>query len=86
MPLTTEQIEQAGSVVAGAASLRAAAASLRQQFAGMQASVVDAMDMRDETPALRVGERAVYLASNDGHCWSVTANPAYANAFILAES
>lgn len=86
MPLTPEQITQAGSVVADAATLRAAAAMLRQQFAGMPASVVDAMDLRDETPALRVGARAIYLASSDGHCWSVTTNPAHADAFVLAES
>ncbi|WP_372524400.1 hypothetical protein [Piscinibacter sp.] len=85
MALTAEQIAQAGNLVADASTLRAAAASLRQQFAGMQASVVDAMDLRDETPALRVGARAIYLAASDGHCWSVTQDPAHAGAFILAE-
>jgi cytidylate kinase len=86
MALTPDQIQQAGSVVAEAASIRAAVVLLRREFAGMQASVVDAMDIRDETPVLQLGPRAIYLAASNGHCWSVTADPARADAFILTEA
>ena len=86
MGLTTQQIEEAGSIVSGAATVRAAAASLRQHFPGMMATVVDPMDMRGEAPALKVDTRAVFLMSTDGHCWSVTTDPAAASAFVLTQA
>ena len=43
------------------------------------------MDMRDETPALLLGARKVYLASTNGHCWSVTNQPDAADALILTQ-
>ena len=85
MPIPSTQLEQARSTVEAAASVRAAAASLRAQFPGLHAIVVDAMDMRDETPTLSIGQRALFLAASDGHCWSVTADPARASAIILTE-
>ena len=42
-------------------------------------------DMRDETPALRLGARNVYLAASNGHCWHVTQQPEDATALILTE-
>jgi len=47
--------------------------------------VVDAMDMRGETPALRLGSRSLYLATSDGHCWSITQQPDAATALILSQ-
>lgn len=85
MALTPDQIDEAARLVAAAPTIRAAAQSLREQFKGITASVVDAMDMRDETPAWREGSRAIFLAASNGHCWSVTRNPAEASAFVLAE-
>jgi hypothetical protein len=52
----------------------------------MRVVLVDAMDMRDETPALLLGARKVYLASSNGPCWSVTDQSADATALILTES
>jgi hypothetical protein len=52
----------------------------------MRVVLVDAMDMRDETPALRLGARSVFLASTNGHCWSVTYKADDATALILTES
>lgn len=86
MPLTPEQLSRAAQLVTAAPTLRAAATQLREQFAGLSASVVDAMDLRDETPTWQQGTRAIYLASSDGHCWSVTSDPARASAFVLAET
>jgi hypothetical protein len=51
----------------------------------MRVVVVDAMDMRDETPALLLGARKVYLASTNGHCWSVTEKADDATALILTQ-
>jgi len=86
MALTQHQITRAATLVAGPDSLRAAAAQLRAEFAGLPTSVVDAMDMRDEAPALRIGDRAIYLARSDGHCWTVTTDPAHADAIVLAQA
>jgi len=47
--------------------------------------VVDALDMRDETPALLLGQRRVYLATSNGHCWHVTEQPLEATALILTQ-
>ena len=86
MPIDATQLEAARSTVEAAATVRAAAASLRAQFPGLHAIVVDAMDMRGETPALSLGTRALFLAASNGHCWSVTADPAQASALILTEA
>ena len=86
MALTQHQITRAATLVAGPASLRETAALLRAEFAGLPTTVVDAMDMRDESPALRIGERAIYLAESDGHCWTVTTDPARADAIVLAQA
>jgi hypothetical protein len=43
------------------------------------------MDMRDEKPALMLGARKVYLATSNGHCWSVTEAPEEADALILTQ-
>jgi len=64
---------------------RAAAAVLREQLAPWRVIVVDAMDMRGETP-LAVGERCqVYGATTDGHCWSLTGDLARASGLYLCE-
>jgi hypothetical protein len=47
--------------------------------------LVDAIDMRDESPALLLGTRRVYLATSNGHCWSVTQQPDEATALILTQ-
>jgi hypothetical protein len=47
--------------------------------------LVDAMDLRGETPALELGARRVYLASSNGHCWHITQAPQDATALILTQ-
>jgi len=86
MAVTTEQLDDALKVLADAATVRAAAATLRQRMAPLHVTVLDAFDMRHETPAAQVKDRAIYLMSTDGHCWSVTAEPTQASAFVLTQA
>ena len=85
MSVTTDYLRDASEVICAAASLRDAAALWRARDPAMRVVLVDARDMRDETPALRLGARSVYLASTNGHCWSVTDKAAEATALILTE-
>jgi hypothetical protein len=85
MGISTEYLRDASVVIGAAASLRDAAALWRARDPAMRVVLVDAMDMRDETPALRLGARSVYLASTNGHCWSVTDKPDDATALILTQ-
>jgi acyl transferase domain-containing protein len=84
--VTADYLRDASEVIGAAASLRDAAALWRARDPAMRVVLVDAMDMRDETPALRLGARNVYLASTNGHCWSVTDQPADATALILTQN
>ena len=85
MSVTTEYLRSASEVIGAATSLRDAAALWRARDPAMRVVLVDAMDMRDETPALRLGARKVYLASTNGHCWVVTDRAADATALILTQ-
>lgn len=85
MAVTAEYLRAAGEVIATADSLREAAALWRVRDPAMRVLLVDAIDMRDETPALHVGTRRVYLAASDGHCWSVTDQPGSATVLILTQ-
>jgi uncharacterized protein YbjT (DUF2867 family) len=85
MALTVDYLRSVGELVSAASSLREAAATWRAYDPGMRVVVVDASDMRDETPALLRGDRRVYLASSNGHCWHVTQQPEQATALILTQ-
>ncbi len=85
MALTFRHLRTAEEVVGGAASLREAVARWRTQHPDVRTVVVDAMDMRGETPALQLGARNVYLAATNGHCWHVTQQPEDATALILTQ-
>ena len=85
MAVTADYLLEASAVIGAAASLRDAAALWRARDPAMRVLLVDAMDMRDETPALLLGARKVYLASTNGHCWSVTDKAAEATALILTQ-
>jgi hypothetical protein len=84
--VSPDYLREASAVIATAATLREAASQWRARDPAMRVLVVDAMDMRDETPALRLGARSVYLASTNGHCWSVTDKADDATALILTEN
>ncbi|MDO9314379.1 MAG: hypothetical protein Q7T97_07535 [Burkholderiaceae bacterium] len=78
-------LAQALSLADAAASVREAAAALRLQFTPMKVVVVDADDMRTETPAAQGERRALYLGTSDGHCWQVTQDPAQAVGLFIAD-
>jgi hypothetical protein len=85
MAITPDYLRDASDVIRVAPSLREAAAIWRARDPAMRVVVVDALDMRDETPALLLGSRRVYLATSNGHCWSVTDQHTEATALILTE-
>ncbi len=88
MSLTHEQMQHIASVMAHAETVRSAAALIRQQLAPLQTLVMDALDMRSETPAIEVAGvgRNAYLMATDGHCWTVTPDPALARALVLTQA
>ena len=85
MGLSAEQLSEAASLVGSAATLREAAAQWRERHPAVRTVLVDAMDMRGETAALQLGARNVYLATSNGHCWSITQQPGEADALILTQ-
>ena len=88
MSLTHEQMQHIAGVLAQAETVRAAATLIRQQLAPLQTLVMDAFDMRRETPAIEVLDtgRSAYLMATDGHCWMVTPDPALARALVFTQA
>jgi hypothetical protein len=85
MAIDSDYLRSFSEAMDAAPSLREAAARWRAHDPAMRVLLVDAMDMRDETPALVLGQRRIYLAATNGHCWSVTKEPAEATALILTQ-
>lgn len=85
MALTFHHLRTAGEMVGAATTLREAAERWRALHPEVRTVLVDAFDMRDETPALRLGARNVYMAATNGHCWHVTQQPEDASALILTQ-
>jgi hypothetical protein len=86
MAINAEQLTQVARITLAAVTLRDAVAEVRQALPGIRASAVDAFDMRDETPVLRIGDRELFLMQSDGHCWSVTDKPDNALGIVLTQS
>jgi hypothetical protein len=64
--------------------VRSAATALRQRCPGTRIVVVDAFDMPQE-PAAAVGSKvAIWYGASDGHCWTVTTDPARAAGLFIA--
>lgn len=80
-----DQFQAASALVASAASVREAANRWRAQHPGLHAMVVDAFDMRGETPALQIGARSLYLVASAGHCWTVTQDAQAATALVFTQ-
>lgn len=78
-------ITEALALAESAGTVREAAQALRGHYTQLRVVVVDAFDMRDETPAAAGPTRALYYGATDGHCWQVTADPALAAGFFLAD-
>lgn len=87
MAITPEQLSEATRILGESDSVRAAAAAIRERFAPVRALVLDPFDMKDEQPVAEAGQqRALYLMATDGHCWTVTREPAQAHAFVLTQA
>ncbi len=65
-------------------NIREAAALLRERIAPGRVIVVDAMDMRQEAPAISGARWNLFLAASDGHCWTVTREPAQAAGLYIS--
>lgn len=76
---------EAMTIADAASGLREAATALRERFASLRVVVVDAVDMRSETPAAIGHKRQLYLGASDGHCWSVTSDAGEASGLFIAE-
>lgn len=85
MAVTEEQLHAAGQLIAAAATLREAAAQWRTRHPSVRAMLLDAADMRDETPVIAQGARRVYLVAGNGHCWRVTQQAGEASALVLTQ-
>ena len=80
-----EELTVAGRILAQAATLREAAEQLRARYAPLRTTMLDAADLREESPALRAGRRALFFASSDGHCWTLTQQAKDAQLLIVTE-
>ncbi|GAB4063159.1 hypothetical protein [Uliginosibacterium sediminicola] len=85
MAINAEQLTQVARITLSAVTLKDAISEVRQILPGIRASAVDAFDMRNETPVLRIGDRDLFLMQSDGHCWSVTADPGSAVGLVLTQ-
>lgn len=83
--MDTTLLAEAATIAEHAATVREAAAALRTRFAPLRVVVVDAFDMRNETPAVAGARRALYLGASDGHCWTVTADASQAAGLFVAD-
>lgn len=79
-----EALPEALALADAAPTVRAAAQALRERYAPLRVVVVDAFDMRGETPAA-VGARVqLFFGASDGHCWQVTTDGHAAAGFFLS--
>lgn len=78
-------LDEALAIADGAGSVREAAAALRTKFAALRVVVVDALDMKHETPAAVGAKRQLFLGASDGHCWTVTTDPAAAAGLFVTD-
>ena len=79
------QIEDMVRVEFGTLTPDEAAATWRMRDPATRVIVVDALDIREETPVLQLGARRIYLATSSGVCLSITQQPEHATALVLAE-
>lgn len=83
--MTPAALTEALALAEAAASVREAAAALRSRFAPMHVVVVDAADMRGETPAASGATRSLFFGASDGHCWTMTTDATQAAGLFITE-
>ena len=82
MAIEEAQLAALGAELSGAA--RPDVAALRRAL-GASVSVVDADDMRGETPYRRYGDYTVFLIDGRNHCPEITVDPLAATGVVLAK-
>lgn len=85
MAIDPQRLPELLMLADAAPSVRAAATVLRETLAPLRVVVVDAFDMRGETPAAQGAKRTLWWGASDGHCWSVTAQAGQAAGVFLAD-
>ena len=85
MAMTPDYLLRACEVIGAASTLSDASSILRARDPALRVVLVDALDMRDETPTQWLGTRRVYLATSSGLCWSITQQLSEATALILTQ-
>lgn len=78
-------LAEAIALADSANTVREAALLLRERFAPLRVIVVDAFDMRGETPAASGERRLLWGAVSDGHCWQVSTDLSALSGFYLAD-
>ena len=78
-------LPEAIALADSARTVREAARLLRERYAPLKVVVVDAFDMRGETPAAVGASRALWGASTDGHCWQVSTDLSQLSGLYLAD-
>lgn len=86
MSVDAGQLQRIAMLIARSADLHTAVAAVRAAFPQLRTQIVDALDVKTEQPAFRVGTRHVFLVASDGHCWQITRDPARAAGLLLAQS
>lgn len=84
-PMDSITLDEALAIAGAAAGVREAATALRARFAPLRVVVVNAFDMRAETPAAGSAAYQLYFAASDGHCWRVTNDAAGAAGLLIAQ-
>jgi len=80
-----DALPEAIALADSASTVREAATLLRERFAPLKVVVVEAFDMRDETPAASGAKRVIWGAASDGHCWQVTGDLRSVAGLYLAD-
>ncbi|MCA6218614.1 hypothetical protein KGA65_18905 [Ideonella sp. B7] len=81
----TASLAEALALADSANTVREAALLLRERFAPLRVIVVDAFDMRGETPAASGERRLLWGAVSDGHCWQISTDLSALSGFYLAD-
>lgn len=84
MGLSADDMSALSGLGDAAPDVAALAATARARWNGLRVTVVDAVDVRGETPVLETASARVFLLGSDGHCWSMTTDPAAATGLMLA--
>ena len=84
MPLSSQQIEAATSVLTTVAPGSNPLPELRRELSGVPVTRCDAEDMSGETPFRRLPAFDLFLVDAASHCWRLVNDLDEASGFIVA--